>query len=166
MFFSVSHMICPWSGHEDIQSTVNAGVPTHTLGEFFWLAEWMITHERSVLQSSCLTRLWHYYYTTLWQSGVTDLTLGSQLAEQIGTVPSSYAAKNRCNIFLITMDQMTMCNVKGVPNSCKPKENYHLTLQFPLASFSPLFWFSSPLLVLFIRTIQGSGLSGVFYCIF
>ncbi len=54
------------------------------------------------------------------------------------------------NIFVLTIDQMTLCNVKGVPGSDEPTENYHPTLQFPsalrsiLASFSSLFWFSGP----------------------
>ena len=44
-------------------------------------------------------------------------------------------------VLVLTMDQMTACNVKGD----KPTYNYHLTLQFPsvpqsaLASFSSLF---------------------------
>ncbi len=29
------------------------------------------------------------------------------------------------NIFLLTMDQMTTCNVKGVSHSDEPTENYH-----------------------------------------
>lgn len=48
------------------------------------------------------------------------------------------------NIFILIMDQMTMCNVKGVTHSDKPTDNQHLTLQLPLVQnvlvpFSSLF---------------------------
>lgn len=51
------------------------------------------------------------------------------------------------NMFALTMDQMTTCNVKGVTHTDKTTETYHQTLQFPpalwstLASFSSLFCF-------------------------
>ncbi len=41
-------------------------------------------------------------------------------------------------MFILTMDQMTMCNVKGVAWSDKPTENYHPVLQFPFAAQSVL----------------------------
>lgn len=33
--------------------------------------------------------------------------------------------------FIITTDQITLCNLKGFACDDKPKDNYHLTLQFP-----------------------------------
>ncbi len=54
------------------------------------------------------------------------------------------------NIFILTMDQMTVCNVKGVAHSDELTENYCSTLQFlsTLRSFSApfilLFWFLRP----------------------
>ncbi len=47
------------------------------------------------------------------------------------------------NISTLTMDQMTMCNVKEVARSDEHTEDYHPTLQLPsaLMSFSS-FWFS------------------------
>ncbi len=57
-----------------------------------------------------------------------------------------------------TMDQMTMCNVKGIAHSDGPAENYHRTLQFPSAPcfsdfqlnvlvLQPLFFFFFTVLV-------------------
>lgn len=54
------------------------------------------------------------------------------------------------SIFILAMDQMTACNVKGITHTEKPTENYHQTLQFlsalqsVLASFSSLFWCYRP----------------------
>lgn len=51
------------------------------------------------------------------------------------------------NLFILTMDQITMCNMKGVTHNDEPTGNYHLTLLFPstllsiLVPFSLLFWF-------------------------
>ncbi len=42
------------------------------------------------------------------------------------------------NIFLSTIDQITMCNMKGATCGDKPTDNYNPTLQFPLALQSVL----------------------------
>ncbi len=52
------------------------------------------------------------------------------------------------NIFILTANQKTVCNVKGVTHSDAPTEHYHLTLLFPSALRSILVSFSSLLLVL------------------
>ena len=47
------------------------------------------------------------------------------------------------NIFILTVDQMTMCNVKGVACSDEPTENYHSNLQFPPALQTVLAFFTA-----------------------
>lgn len=47
------------------------------------------------------------------------------------------------------MNEITMCNIKGVTHKEEPTENYHSTLQFLsaphsfIASFSSFIWLSS-----------------------
>ncbi len=72
------------------------------------------------------------------------------------------------------MDQMTMCNVRGVAYSDEPTENYHPILQFPstlqsfiasfklivlvfwLATLTLLFWFTLTALIVLFSAAAGN----------
>ncbi len=66
------------------------------------------------------------------------------------TIPRPILKAAIINIFILVVDQMTICNVKVVNDSDEPTENYYPTLKFPsavrsiLLSLSSLFWFYGP----------------------
>lgn len=41
--------------------------------------------------------------------------------------------KSLIRVFILTMDEMSSCNVKGAAQKDKPTKTYHPTLQFPSA---------------------------------
>ena len=61
-------------------------------------------------------------------------------------------SKSIVNIFILTIEQMTMCNVKGVASIDVPTENYHPTA-VPLSSMERFSIFQLIVLVLLSATL-------------
>ncbi len=90
------------------------------------------------------TRLNEMLKIVSWQYTQAQREIGN-----IASLKNIYFKAALINIFILTLDEMTMCNVKGLVCSGQPTENYHhLSLQSPsplqsfLVSFSTLFWFA------------------------